>query len=143
GVGDTWETPDLGLTDPQSEDVVGRGDRIVFEARLTARGDVPANPVTVFLREKMPNGQYEDRGQTTVTPNTSGDPVQVTIGYTPTDTGEKTFILEVPAVPGEINKTNNKLERTVLVTESRKIRVLYIEGYPRYDFRFVKVMLER
>jgi hypothetical protein len=142
GVGDTWETPDLALTDLQAEDVVGRGDRIAFEARLTARGDVPAAPVTVFLKEKV-NGKLEDRGQTTVTPDPSGNPVQVTVGYTPLEAGEKTFVLEVPGVPGEANLRNNKLERTVLVTESRKIRVLYVEGYPRYDFRFVKVMLER
>ena len=143
GVGDVWETPDLALTDPQSEDVVGRGDRIAFEARLTARGDVPAGPVTVFLKEKLPGGKFEDRGQTTVTADPSGNPVPIVIGYTPMEAGEKTFILTVPGVPGETNLRNNEIERTVLVTDSRKIRVLYIEGYPRYDFRFVKVMLER
>ena len=143
GVGDTWETPDLILSDPQNEDVVGRGDRLVFEARLTARGDVPGRPTTVFLKEKMPNGKLEDRGQKTVTPDPSGNPVPVTVDYTPLEAGERTFVLVVPAVPGEINKRNNELERTVLVTESRRIRVLYVEGYPRYDFRFVKVMLER
>jgi hypothetical protein len=143
GVGDTWETPDLVLSDLQAEDVVGRGDRLVFEARLTAHGQVPAAPTTVFLKEKMPNGKLEDRGQATVTPDPSGNPVQVTVAYTPMEAGEKTFVLEVPAVPGETNLRNNKLERTVLVTDSRRINVLYVEGYPRYDFRFVKVMLER
>jgi Mg-chelatase subunit ChlD len=143
GVGDTWETPDLALTDPQAEDVVGRGDRIVIEARLTARGDVPATPTTVFLKERTAGGKLEDRGQVTVTPDPSGNPVQVTIGYTPLEPGEKTFVLEVPGVPGETNLRNNSLTRTVLVTDSRRIRVLYVEGYPRYDFRFVKVMLER
>jgi Mg-chelatase subunit ChlD len=143
GVGDTWETPDLGLTDLRAEDVVGRGDRIVMEAWLTARGDVPTAPVTVFLREKMPGGKFEDRGQVTVTPDPSGNPAPVRVEYTPLEAGEKTFVLEVPAVKGETNTANNRIERTVLVTESRKIRVLYVEGYPRYDFRFVKVMLER
>jgi hypothetical protein len=143
GVGDTWETPDLALTDLSAEDVVGRGDRLVFEARLTARGEVPPAPVTVLLKEKMPNGNLEDRGQATVTPDPSGNPVAVTVSHTPMEAGEKTFVLEVPAVPGEINKRNNRIERTVLVTDSRRLRVLYVEGYPRYDFRFVKVMLER
>ena len=143
GVGDTWETPDLELADLQAEDVVGRGDRLVFEARLTAHGDVPAAPIRVSLKEKMPDGKLEDRGQAIVTPDPSGNPVQVTVAYTPMEAGERTFILEVPAVPGEANKRNNRLERTVLVTDSRRIRVLYVEGYPRYDFRFVKVMLER
>jgi hypothetical protein len=143
GVGDTWETPDLEFADLQAEDVVGRGDQLVFEARLTARGEVPAAPVTVLLKEKLPNGKIEDRGQTTVTPDPSGNPRLVRITYTPMEAGERTFLLEVPGVAGEKNLRNNRLERTVLVTESRRIRVLYVEGYPRYDFRFVKVLLER
>lgn len=143
GVGDTWETPDLNLTDLKAEDVVGRGDRLAFEARLTARGNVPPTPVTVFLKEKMPDGKLEDRGQATVTPDPAGNPVTVPIAHTPMEAGEKTFILVVPAVPGETNQRNNQIERTVLVTDSRRIRVLYVEGYPRYDFRFVKVLLER
>ncbi|MBN9123076.1 MAG: VWA domain-containing protein, partial [Planctomycetes bacterium] len=143
GVGDTWEPPDLGLVDFRGDEVIGRGDRAVFEVRLTARGAVPAAPTTVFLKEKMPDGRLEDRGQKTVTPDPSGNPVTVTVDHTPTEAGERTFVLVVPAAPGETNTRNNQLERTVLVTESRKIRVLYVEGYPRYDFRFVKVMLER
>jgi Mg-chelatase subunit ChlD len=143
GVGDTWETPDLALTDLQADDVIGRGDRLALEARLTARGEVPPVPVTVFLKEKLPDGRIEDRAQTTVTPDPSGHPVTVSILYTPMEAGERTFILEVPAVAGETNTRNNRLERTVLITDSRRIRVLYVEGYPRYDFRFVKVLLER
>ena len=63
--------------------------------------------------------------------------------HTPLEAGEKTYVLVVPTVPGESDATNNRLERTVLVTDSKRVRVLYIEGYPRYDFRFVKVLLER
>ena len=143
GTGDPWQPPDLALTDIQAEDVVGKGDQLVFKARLSAKGDVPANPVTVFLQERLPNGKLEDRGRATVAPDPNGNPVDVTVTHVPMEVGEKTFILSVPAVPGETNVRNNKIERTVLVTESRRIRVLYVEGYPRYDFRFVKVMLER
>ncbi|MBY0460466.1 MAG: VWA domain-containing protein, partial [Gemmataceae bacterium] len=144
GVGDPWQTPDLALTDLQSEDVVGRGDQLVFKARLTARGEVPPNPVTVTLKEKLPNGTFVERGQATVAPDPNGSPRDVPpITHVPTETGERTFVLEVPTVPGETNRRNNRLERVVLVTESRLIRVLFIEGYPRYDFRFVKSLLER
>ncbi len=143
GTGDPWQTPDLALTDLQAEDVVGRGDQLVLKARLTAKGDVPANPVTVSLKERLANGKLEDRGQVTVTPDLNGNPVDVTVTHVPMEIGEKTFILSVPTVPGETNRRNNEIERMILVTESRRIRVLYVEGYPRYDFRFVKVMLER
>ncbi len=141
GVGDSWEVPDLELTDLQADDTVTVGDRLVFDARLVARGQVPANPVTVTLYEK---GRSPDTGKRiTVTPDPNGNRVPVTIAHTPTEAGEKTFILEVQSVAGETDLTNNRLERTVLVTDSKRVRVLYIEGYPRYDFRFVKVLLER
>ncbi|MCE9562045.1 MAG: VWA domain-containing protein [Planctomycetes bacterium] len=141
GVGDAWEVPDLELTDLQADDTVTVGDRIVFDARLVARGQVPGNPVNVTLYEK---GKSPDTGKRiTVTPDPNGNRVPVTIAHTPTEAGEKTYVLEVQSVAGETDLTNNRLERTVLVTDSKRVRVLYIEGYPRYDFRFVKVLLER
>ncbi|MBA4186462.1 MAG: hypothetical protein C0467_00445 [Planctomycetaceae bacterium] len=141
GVGDAWEVPDLELTDLQADDTVTVGDRIVFDARLVARGQVPGNPVTVTLYEK---GRSPDTGKRiTVTPDPNGNRVPVTIAHTPTEAGEKVYVLEVQSVAGETDLTNNRLERTVLVTDSKRVRVLYIEGYPRYDFRFVKVLLER
>jgi uncharacterized membrane protein len=44
---------------------------------------------------------------------------------------------------GEPDKANNRLERTVTVDEFKRTRVLFIEGRPRYDFRFVKTLFER
>lgn len=142
GVGDAWETPDLELTDLQVEDATTVGDRLVFDARLLARGEVSKEPLTIKLLEKV-HGQLIERGQTIVTPNSSGAPVPISIAYSPTEAGEKTFVLAAPQVPGEADTSNNKLERSVLVSDAKRLRVLYIEGYPRYDFRFVKVLLER
>jgi hypothetical protein len=143
GVGDAWERPDLDLTDLHAEDTVTVGDRLVFDARLIAHGQIPPGPVTVTLTEKGQPPEKARRASVTITPDPSGNPVPVTLAHTPMEPGEKTFVLEVPPVEGETNKSNNRIERTVLVTDSKRVRVLYVEGYPRYDFRFVKVLLER
>ena len=142
GVGDKWEPPDLELNDLQAEDTITVGDRLVFDAHLTAHGQVPGDPLTVILYEKV-RDQLVERARTTVTPNTKGMPVTVTVAHTPQEPGEKTFVLVAPTVAGETDVSNNRLERSVLVTEAKRLHVLYIEGYPRYDFRFVKVLLER
>jgi hypothetical protein len=142
GVGDTWENPDVALTDLQAEDTITVGDRLVFDARLVSRGQIPAEPLPLVLYEKV-NGQLVERSRTVVTLNRTGAPVPVTMVHTPTEPGEKTFVLEVPSVPGEADRSNNRLERVVLVSEAKRSRILYVEGYPRYDFRFVKVLLER
>ena len=68
GVGDARETPDLGLADLQVEDVITRGDRLFFQARLTSRGAVAAKPVPVVLYEKQGDKLIE-RGRTTATPD--------------------------------------------------------------------------
>jgi hypothetical protein len=142
GVGDAWEIPDLELTDLQAEDTVTVGDRLVFDARLAARGQVPPEPIPVVLYEKV-GGQLVERGRTTVTPDAAGNRAPVTVAHTPLEPGEKTYVLVAPTVAGETDATNNRLERTILVTDSKRVRLLYIEGRPRYDFRFVKVLLER
>ncbi len=142
GVGDVWEVPDVELTDLQAEDTITVGDRIVFDARLVARGQVPSEPISVVLFEKV-NGQLVERGRQTITPDVARGRVPVTVAHTPYEAGEKTFVLVAPTVAGETDTSNNRLERTVMVTDSRRLRVLYVEGYPRYDFRFVKVLMER
>ena len=73
--------------------MVGKGDQIVFKARLTAKGDVPPNPVTVFLQERLSNGKLEDRGRVTVTPDPNGNPVPVTVTHIPMEVGEKFFLV--------------------------------------------------
>src|SRR5262249_28727121 len=54
-----------------------------------------------------------------------------------------TFIISVPKQEDEVAVDNNQLEHTVFVREAKLIKVLYIEGYARYEYRFVKNLLER
>jgi hypothetical protein len=144
GVGDTWEAPDLILSDLQVEETVMVGDRLVFDARLSYRGGETSATVPVVLYEKdQASGQMIERSRVTATLQVGGSPIPITISYTPQEAGEKTFVLQVPNLPDESHTSNNKIERTILVTEARRVRVLMIEDRPRYDFRFVKVLLER
>ena len=142
GMGDARETPDLSIGDVQAEDVVTRGDRHVFAARVTARGPIAAQPTPVILWERQ-GDKLVERGRATVTPDPSGNPVPVKITHTPNEIGEKVYVLEVPTQPGEAETANNRVERTILVTDTKRVRVLYVEGGTRYEYRFVKVLLER
>lgn len=142
GLGDAGDPPDLILGDLKADDVVLKGDQMVFEARLTARGPDPAKSVPVILYERQ-GEKLVERGRETVRPDPAGKPVPVRLTHTPTELGEKTFVIEVPVQPGEAEAGNNRLERVVLVAESKKLRVLLIDGSPRYEFRFVKALLER
>ena len=60
----------------------------------------------------------------------------------PKETGERTFIVEVEPRPLELQTDNNRIERLVTVRKE-KLKVLYLESEPRYEFRYLKNYLER
>src|SRR5262249_27001081 len=69
--------------------------------------------------------------------------VKVRLIHRPTEPGEKVFVIRVPVQEGEIDKENNTIERTIHVREAKQIKVLYVEGYRRYEYHYLKTLLER
>jgi hypothetical protein len=145
GLGDAHEGRDLRLHDLQVEDSVYVNDRLIFEARLTARGYGDGRVVPVQLYEKAPDGTLKKLGAPEpVATDPDGRPVKFRLVHRPTGPGEKTFVLITPQQADETGSAdNNRVERTVTVREAKLIRVLYVEGYPRYEFRYLKTLLER
>lgn len=142
GLGESVDPPDLILSDLKADDVVLKGDQLVFEARLTAKGPNPPSAVPVVLYERQGEKKTE-RNRQTVNVDPNGKPVPVRLVHTPDEVGEKTFVIEVPVQTGEAETLNNRMERVVLVTDSKRLKVLMLDGQPRYEYRFVKSLLER
>src|SRR3984885_6957667 len=57
------------------------------------------------------------------------------------DAGGKNLQFSIDALPSEDNKNNNALTR-VLYVDNATPRVLYIEGEPRWDFKFIRRAVE-
>jgi uncharacterized membrane protein len=55
---------------------------------------------------------------------------------------ERRFRARIDAADGERNTTDNEVTVAVRVNRQR-VRVLYVEGYPRYEYRFLNFMLRR
>src|SRR5205085_1527684 len=55
--------------------------------------------------------------------------------------GPRTFQFAIEPLPGEENLKNNQITRLVNVT-SAKPRILYIEGEPRWEFKFIHSGME-
>jgi hypothetical protein len=144
GIGDDHEVRDLKLHDLQVEDSVYVNDRLIFEGRLTSQGYADEHAVTITLYEKDPGGRLKALASTVVKTDPAGKPLKFRLMHQPTEPGEKTYVIEAPASV-EATKTANKnrLERHVFVREAKLIKVLYVEGYARYDYRFIKNLLER
>jgi hypothetical protein len=139
GIGDSHEVRDLQIHDLQVEDTVYVNDRVVFEARVTGKGYTDKT-VSVNLKEK---GKDKVLDTQLVRIDPEGKPVKVRLSHIPTEPGEKIYVLEIPVEPDEANADNNRLERPIFVRETKLIKVLFVEGEARYDYRYVKHLLER
>src|SRR5262249_37300986 len=100
--------------------------------------------VPVTLYEKAKDGKLKELGKEMVAVDPQGKPVKFRMTHRPTEAGEKVYVIDVPVQPDEAQPAdNNRLERTILVRDAKIIKVLYVEGYPRYEFRYIKSLLER
>jgi hypothetical protein len=139
GIGDAQEMRDVFLHDLQVEDSVYVNDRLVFELKLTAQGYSSLN-LPVALYEK---GKDRPLDTKTIQVDAQNKTVKVRLTHRPTEPGEKIYVIKVPPQEGEIDKENNVLERPVYVREAKMIKVLYVEGYRRYEYHYLKTLLER
>lgn len=143
GMGDSHEPKDLILHDLRAEDAVFVNDRVVFEARVTSRGYKNARTVQVTLYEKKADGTRKSVATERITTDPQGKPVKVRLVHQPTEAGEKVYVMEVAEQSDEVQKDNNRLEHTVLVRPAKPVRILYIDGFPRPEYRYLKTLLER
>ncbi|MGL4421355.1 MAG: VWA domain-containing protein, partial [Gemmataceae bacterium] len=141
-VGDAQEPQDVAIGDARADEVVAKNDEWIFEARLNARGPQLPKSIVVTLSEQQ-GSTLVRRAEVTVTLDPQGKPVPVRLKHIPTDIGEKEYIIEATPTDGEKDRVNNRIVRRVSVTDNKKLRVLYIEATPRYEYRFLKVLLER
>lgn len=105
----------------------------------------PGVEIVVRLKDKITGNVIHDpQGrpvQTTIRP-ASDEPVPVELQFIPTETGVKDLMIEAEPLPGELDEADNSRELQLAVLDS-KINVLYVEGYPRWDYRYLKNELIR
>jgi uncharacterized membrane protein len=76
-----------------------------------------------------------------VTLKAEGAPQTESLVFNCGEAGPKTLEISLDPISGEENVQNNKVTRLVNV-EARKPRILYIEGEPRWEFKFIRRALD-
>lgn len=66
-----------------------------------------------------------------------GEPAPVRVAFTAEEAGPRRLRIRVPAQPGETVVENNGRE-VVLQVEDRREKILYFEGEPRFEVKFVR-----
>ena len=138
GLGSERPLRDLELADLLVDEVVFVDDVVNFECKLTGRG-LAGKTVEVVLREKD-DAVVLARMKATI--DQDGKPQRLHLPYRPTKVGEFEYVVEVEHLPEEAQPDNNHQQRLVSVRKEQ-IKVLLVQGYPNYEFRYLKHMLER
>jgi hypothetical protein len=138
GLGSDKPPRDLRLGDLLVDDVVFVKDLVNFDVKLSAAG-YEGREATVRLRTADSPATL---AETKVKLGKDGESQQVRLVYQPTKIGEFEFVVEVEQLSGEVNPTNNRQSRVVSVRDPT-IRVLLVQAYPNYEFRYLKQLLSR
>ena len=102
----------------------------------------------VVLKVKDKDGKEKEVGREQIKIDPSGKDVKIRLRHQPTEVGRKLYVVEVEVPKADRgdkgpNLGNLRLERTIDVMDAKLTKVLYIEGQPRYEYRFIKSLLER
>lgn len=121
------------------------GDEIAISVRVAGRGTRPDESARVVLEEIVP-GASEPRplAEESLVPDAEGRRVVLVAppGAAEGNRRERRFRVSVPPLPDETLLDDNAVQFSVQITPER-IRVLYVDGYPRWEYRYLKNLLLR
>ncbi len=155
---------DLAVHDVKSDRHVYVGDRAAIECTVHETGLPEGSAFEIMLRDAVSNELYASRTVRAGVPLAARPPVsvlrsigtgrqaasgtppgqtghagsrQVELQFTPRSVGQQNLVVEIPALAEELETTNNVQQLQIMVIDD-KIRVLYVDGYPRYEYRYLK-----
>ncbi len=138
GLGNESPLKDVELTDLRAPEVAFADDVLTFRVNLSATG-YSGRELELRLRDKKTGAVLAKQ---TITVAGDARPRELTLAYRPDKIGDYDFVVEADKLPGEARYDNNQLERQVSVRKTQ-IRVLLVQAYPNYEFRYLTNMLER
>ena len=138
GLGNEQPPRDVALTDLLVDDVVFVGDTVHFDFKLATTG-LTKQSVVVRLRQKDAPGVLD---QKTVALAAMPEALSVRLTHRPPAEGDYEYIVEAVPLAGEVNVENNSQSALVSVRDAT-IRVLLVQEYPSFEFRYLKTLLER
>ncbi|MDF1660319.1 MAG: VWA domain-containing protein [Planctomycetota bacterium] len=143
GVGDPREAKDLEVDNYQIPKVTIAGDQITAECTVKAKGFEEPVEVEVKLSFRK-KGEVEWQEIQSKNITVGGDQRERVVRFRakPTEPGSYDTMVDVAQQPTEKTYDNNKAERPIRVIDKR-IKVLYIDGYPRWEYRYLKNALIR
>lgn len=135
GVGEEVPSDDLAVERVIAPDTVFTKDRLSLRVRVARHGftDVP-------LQLRVMHGDEAVHTQTI--PPGETDNLWVDVGFMETEKGERDYRVELEPMEGEWIERNNQRNFQVNVLDD-PIRVLLVDAWPRWETRYLDMMLQR
>lgn len=122
------------------QDAVFVNDIANIKTTVRAVGGAVNTPITLRLVDKKtgkPMLDAEGHPIEKIVRPTSDQPLEEELQWRPTEIGPADVTVEAVAQSGEVDDQDNA--RTVqLAVLDAKVKVLYVDGYPRWDYRYLK-----
>lgn len=143
GVGDPRSPKNIHVGNLRAKEVVLAKDTAVFEFTVHARGfEGRRVPVSVAAVDASGRQRPLAANPSEIVLEGGDGEQDVRVTHAFTEAGVVTLRIGVPPQDGEKIKSDNFVEHTIRVID-RKIRVLYVEGWPRNEFQFLSNALTR
>lgn len=129
---------DLAILRVEAPEVAFVNDVAPVTVELVRTGAADVEAATVRLIDKESGRTLAER-EALVGPEAT----EVTLSHTPDAPGESAWIVEIePRGQDDLIEANNRVESRIRLVD-RPMRVLYIDGYPRWEQRYLKNLLIR
>ena len=139
GLGSEQPLKDVELSDLRVPEVSFVDDILSLQIQSPGHADSPAARSRCVSRTRIPAPCWQDNPPRS---RPTRKPQETTLTYRPDKIGDYDFVVETDKLPDEVRSDNNRLQRQVSVRKAR-IRVLLVQAYPSYEFRYLKNLLER
>jgi uncharacterized membrane protein len=109
-------------------------------ATVRVEGYVNQNVLAQLLAED-PSGKMQPVASTKLEARQDGQRLPLELAYVPQIPGEQKVTLRLPDLPGELVTTNNHMSTFITVLKGG-LNVLYVEGQPRVEQKFIRRSLD-
>lgn len=136
GFGNPRPPQDVAVTSLLADEVVRKGDEVVVSIGVRQRGYGGGKAALTLSLD----GKVLKRAPVSLNPK--ADKQEITLSFTPNEPGAKTLLVSVEGQPGEVTLANNRRSWPIRIID-KKLKVLYVEGRPRWEFRYLKNAIVR
>lgn len=138
GVGNPAEPRNVAILGVAAPDVALVGDLVAVEVTLAAQG-YEGEPGELVVKDRDTGAEF---ASTKFAISGRGSQQTETVYFKPEKEGEFALEISVPVRPGEQFSDDNRRIHFLRV-QPEVIRVLYVEGRPRWEYRYLKNLLLR